>query len=107
MKEIILVMTNLPDQATARLVAQKLLESRLVACANILASCTSLYHWQGNIEQADEVPLLLKTTRDAYPALEKLLRELHPYELPEIIAVPVVAGLAEYLGWVEKEACSG
>lgn len=106
MSEVLLVLTNLPDQARARFVAQKLLESRVVACANILAACTSLYHWQGKLEQAEEVPLLLKTTRAAYPALEKLLRELHPYELPEIIAVPVVAGLAEYLGWVEDAVIS-
>jgi periplasmic divalent cation tolerance protein len=70
---------------------------------NQLAPCTSTYRWRGNIETATEVPLLIKTTRDAYPRLEQLIRATHPYELPEIIAVPVKAGLPAYLDWISLE----
>jgi len=70
---------------------------------NIMAECTSIYRWQGKIEFADEIPLLIKTTRLNYPKLESLLRSKHPYELPEIIALSVSAGLPEYLNWVVQE----
>ena len=70
---------------------------------NQLAPCTSTYRWKDNIETATEVPLLIKTTQAAYPQLEKLIREAHPYELPEIIAVLVTAGLPAYLDWVGME----
>lgn len=103
MSDILLVITNLPDAPSAEKLARLLVESRAAACVNQLASCTSTYHWQGKIESASEVPLLIKTTRSAYPRLEKLIREVHPYELPEIIAVPVDAGLPSYLGWVRDE----
>jgi periplasmic divalent cation tolerance protein len=69
----------------------------------VLPACTSFYRWQGKLERADEIPLLIKTTRAAYPRLENSLRKLHPYELPEIIALPVSAGLPEYLNWVAQE----
>jgi periplasmic divalent cation tolerance protein len=83
--------------------AQELISRRVAACVNILPSCRSVYRWQGIVEYADEVPLLIKTTHSAYPRLEQLIRELHPYELPEIVAIPVVAGLAGYLDWVAQE----
>jgi len=104
MNEILLVLTNLPDATSAARLAQHLIEERAAACVNQLASCTSTYRWQGNVESATEVPLLIKTTRAAYPRLEKLIREVHPYELPEIIAVPVTAGLPAYLNWIGNEA---
>jgi len=103
MNDILLVITNLPDAQAAGQLAQRLIEERAAACVNQLASCTSTYRWQGKIEIATEVPLLIKTTRAAYPRLEQLIRTLHPYELPEIIAVPVIAGLPAYLGWVGRE----
>jgi len=103
MNNILLVITNLPDAQSAAQLAQRLVEARAAACVNQLAPCTSTYRWQGKIETATEVPLLIKTTRDAYPRLEKLIREAHPYELPEIIAVTVDAGLPAYLGWVSNE----
>lgn len=103
MKEILLIITNLPDTDSADRLARQLVESRAAACVNRLAPCSSIYRWQGNIETATEVPLLIKTARDAYPRLESLIRELHPYELPEIIAVPVETGLPGYLAWVEAE----
>lgn len=103
MNEVLLVITNLPDRAVAERIATSLVTENLAACVNILAECTSIYRWQGKIEHAGEVPMLIKTTRSVYPRLEGALRKLHPYELPEIIALPVSAGLPEYLSWVATE----
>ena len=106
MDEVLLVLTNLPDRDSAQRIAHSLIESRAAACVNILAECTSVYRWQDKIENAGEVPLLIKTTRAAYPRVEELIRSQHPYELPEIIAVSVVAGLPSYLQWVKQEILS-
>lgn len=103
MDEILLVITHLPDRASAQRLAHAAIESRAAACVNILAPCTSIYRWQGKVETAEEVPLLIKTTREAYSRLETLVRKHHPYELPEIIAVSVNGGLPDYLQWVDKE----
>jgi len=73
------------------------------ACVNVLAPCRSVYRWEGRIETAEEVPLLVKTTAARYPELEQLIKGRHPYELPEIIAVPLSAGLPAYLAWVAAE----
>ena len=82
-------------------------ERRAAACVNILADCTSVYRWQDQLEEASEVPVLVKTTEAAYPALEQVIRDLHPYELPEIVAVPLSRGLPAYLDWVIAETRSG
>jgi len=100
---VIAVLTNLPDSESAFNLARSLVQLRLAACANVLAPATSFYRWEGREEQAVEYPVLIKSTRDAYPRLEQAIRERHPYELPEIIAWPVDAGLPEYLAWVERE----
>lgn len=100
---VLLVLTNLPDHDSATALAAALVEARLVACANVLAPCTSVYRWQGVIETASEVPVLMKTTRARYPELEAAIRARHPYELPEIVAVPVEHGLPAYLDWVAVE----
>lgn len=99
----LLVLTNLPDLAGAQMLARKLVEQRLVACANILPAVKSLYCWQGKIEEADEVSLFLKTTEARYAELEAALQAAHPYALPEIIALPIVAGLPAYLAWMAAE----
>lgn len=101
--DTMLVLTNLPDRVSAERLARSLIEARLAACINILAPCRSVYRWKGAVEQAEEHPLLIKTTRDRYAALEAAVRREHPYELPEIIAVPLTAGFAAYLDWVEAE----
>ena len=101
--ETLLVLTTLPGREAALKLARALVEKRLAACVNILSGCTSIYRWQDNVEQAEEVPLLIKTRAGRYAELEAAIRSLHPYELPEIIAVPVVQGLADYLGWVAEE----
>ncbi|MBS3935048.1 MAG: divalent-cation tolerance protein CutA [Sulfuritalea sp.] len=99
----LLVITNLPDQDSARALAGVLVEARLAACVNILAPCRSVYRWQGKTEHAEEVPLLIKTTAARYAALEAAIRARHPYELPEIVAVPIDRGLPDYLAWVIAE----
>jgi len=98
--DALLVITTLPDAASAETLATTLVEEGLAACANILAPCQSVYRWQGQTERAAEVPLLIKTTATRYAALEAALRSRHPYELPEIVAVPIERGLPAYLAWI-------
>ena len=101
--ETLLVLTNLPDSETAHAIAEHLVSARLAACVNILAPCRSVYRWDGRIEAATEVPMLIKTKLECYAALEAAIREKHPYELPEIIAVRIDRGLPAYLAWLEAE----
>jgi periplasmic divalent cation tolerance protein len=101
--ETILVISNLPDRDSAESLARLLIEQRLAACVNVMAPCTSVYRWQGEVETAAEVPVFMKTTRERYAALEAAIRSHHPYELPEIIAVPLTSGLPAYLSWVAAE----
>ena len=103
MAEPLLVLTNCPDEAIADRIALVLVEQALAACVNRLAPVSSIYRWQGNVERAVEVPLLIKTTRERYADVEQAIRHLHPYEVPEIVALPIVAGHAAYLRWIEAE----
>lgn len=99
----ILVISTLPDREHAEKLARALIDQKLAACVNILPAATSVYRWQGKVETASETIVLIKTTMARYPALESAIKTQHPYELPEIIAVPLVAGLPAYLAWVETE----
>jgi periplasmic divalent cation tolerance protein len=99
---LFLILSTLPDRETAVQIAKSLVEQGLAACVNLLPQVTSIYEWQGKLEQSDEILLLIKTTKQNYPAVESVLRAKHPYELPEILAVPVEQGLAGYLDWVER-----
>lgn len=99
----LLVLTNLPDRAVAERLAEMLIEKRVAACVNILAPCRSVYRWQGAVQREEEHPLLIKTTTESYGALEAAIRAGHPYDLPEIIAIPVERGLPAYLEWVAAE----
>src|SRR6202521_6235636 len=99
----LLVLTNLPARATAERIAELLIEKQLAACVNILAPCRSVYRWKGAVQHDEEHPMLIKTPAERYPALEQALRAAHPYELPEIIAVPIERGLPAYLQWVAAE----
>lgn len=102
----LVVLTNVPDRAAAERLARTLVDQHLAACVNLLAPCRSFYRWEGAVQQDEEFPLLIKTTRARYPALETAIREAHPAELPEIIAVPVEVGLPAYLEWVDAETRS-
>ena len=99
----LLVLTNLPDRAIAEQLADMLVEKQFAACVNILAPCRSVYRWKGAVQRDEEHPMLIKTTRARYAALEQALRAAHPYELPEIVAVPIERGLPAYLDWVAAE----
>ena len=99
----ILILTQMPDRASAQSLARSLVESRLAACVSIGAPVESLYHWRGQIETAEEVPVAVKTRAERYAAVEAAIREQHPYELPEILAVPAVHGLGPYLDWIAGE----
>ena len=102
----LLVFTNLPERAAAERLAETLIGKQLAACVNILAPCRSVYRWKGSVQHDVEHPMLIKTTRERYAALEHELRAGHPYELPEIIAVPIERGLPAYLDWVAAETKS-
>jgi periplasmic divalent cation tolerance protein len=96
------VTTTVPTRADAERIAAALVEARLAACVQITGPIASVYRWQGAVEQATEWYCHCKTTRARYPALEARLRQLHPYEIPEIIAVPIVSALPAYLAWIEE-----
>src|SRR5690349_22130146 len=102
----LLVLTNLPDRAAAERLADRVVESKLAACVNILAPCRSVYRWKDAVQHDEEHPMLIKTTQERYKALEQALRQGHPYELPEIIAVPIERGLPAYLEWVAAQTKS-
>ena len=99
----ILVLTSLPDRETAVALARSLVTGRLAACVNVGAPVESMYHWRGQIETANEVPVTIKTRRELYQAVEAAITAAHPYELPEVLAVPVSHGLHRYLDWIAEQ----
>ena len=101
---VLLCFNTCPDPATAERLATLLVEERLAACVQVLPGLRSVYRWQGKVEAAAEVLLLVKTSAEAYPALQERLRQLHPYELPELLAVEAASGLPEYLQWLAAES---
>lgn len=103
MADAIFVLTTVADRAAAETLAQTLLARRLAACVNVGAPVESLYHWRGRIETGQELPLTIKTRASLYAQVEATIRELHSYELPEIVAVPISDGYAPYIGWLHEE----
>ena len=99
----ILVMTHVPDRVCADRLAKTLIDRRLAACVNIGAPVESMYHWRGQIETGTELPVAIKTRRALYSDVESAIRSVHPYELPEVIAVPIVDGDPGYLDWIAAE----
>ena len=97
-----IVLTACPDSANAERLARILVEEGLAACVSILPPMQSIYRWKGNTESATEQLLVIKSSVAHFPAIRDRLRSLHPYELPEIIAVPIADGLPEYLAWLNK-----
>lgn len=98
---VLLVLCTCPDAASGERIARALVEERLAACVNRVPGLTSVYRWQDAVESAPEELLLIKTTRAAFPALQARLLALHPYALPEVIALPIDSGHAPYLDWVQ------
>ncbi|MCC7328250.1 MAG: divalent-cation tolerance protein CutA [Burkholderiales bacterium] len=103
---VILVLTSMPDRDAAMELARKLLAGRLAACVTIGAPVDSMYHWRGQIETAREVVVVVKTREKCYPRVEVAIAAAHPYEIPEIVAVPVMHGFAPYLEWITGETLS-
>ena len=103
MATTIQVSTTTERETDAQTIARALTENRLAACVQIIGPITSTYRWQGEIETAEEWLCLIKSRRDLYEALEEVIREVHPYDVPEILAVPVVAGSEDYLDWLNGE----
>lgn len=106
-EQVLIAMTNVPDAATARTIARALVDTHLAACVNILPGVQSIYRWQGAVEEATELTLLVKTTRRQYPRLQQALLAAHPYDLPEVIAWPLTDGHPAYLHWVATETAPG
>ena len=103
MTEAILVITNFPDKESASTLGQMLIDEQLAACVNIMGTCTSIYRWQDITESADEIPVFIKTQQKHYKQVEELINSVHPYELPEVIIVPISGGLPAYLQWIIEE----
>lgn len=99
----LLVISTFPNKEEANSMASRLLEKRLVACAQIQAEMLSIYRWQGDIEQANEVALHLKTTDNCWPEIEREIKDNHSYEVPEIIAIPIVTISADYAAWLNEQ----
>ncbi len=97
-----IVLNTCPDEETAREIASLLIEQQLAACVNIIPAIESVYRWQDKVEFATEYLLIIKTQSDCYTELENTIQTLHPYELPEIVAVPIEAGLPAYLDWINN-----
>ncbi len=100
--DVVLVLTTVASPDLGEAMARALVEARLAACVNVLPPMTSVYRWKGAVERDTEYQLVIKTTRDRVPAIETRVRELHTYELPEFVVVPVVDGSAAYLQWVRE-----
>jgi periplasmic divalent cation tolerance protein len=101
-EEYLIVFTTCPDTETAEGIARFVVEEKLAACVTILPQARSVYRWQGALESSDECMLVIKTHANRYAALERALKARHPYELPEVIAVPIVRGLTLYLSWIHQ-----
>lgn len=101
--EYVVVLTTLETRDHARALVRRLVEERLVACGTIVTGTTSIYRWEGQVTEAEEAVVLMKTPRERWAALASAIGRHHPYEVPELLAIPVEAGLESYLKWVKSE----
>lgn len=106
MDEYLLVISTVPDEEEGKTIAQKIVEERLAACVNVLPAVQSFYWWEGQISNDEEFLLLIKTQARLFPRLEERIKILHPYQVPEIIALPILTGSREYLGWIKQNTQS-
>src|SRR5215813_7627727 len=107
MEPILLVFTNAPDREAAQELADGLVSARLAACVNVLTECTSVYRWKGAVETACEIPMLIKTRAALFAEVKAFIVEHHPYEVPEVIALPVAEGSSSYLEWLVEQTLGG
>ena len=103
MKDYVQVVTRIETETDAQTIARAVVEQRLAGCAQIVGPITSVFWWQGQIDMAEEWLCVIKSRRDLYAALEQAIIAVHPYDVPEILAIPVAAGSKEYLEWLDSE----
>ena len=103
MNHVLVVMCTCPDTDTAERLASGLVENRFAACVNILPEIRSIYRWENEVQQDSEALMVIKTSRSAYPGLENWLMDHHPYDVPEVLALPIEKGAGQYLDWVDRE----
>jgi len=101
-EQYLIILNTCPDKESAERIAKTLVEKRLAACVNIIPGLTSVYHWQDQIESSEECLLVIKSIQNAYKAVEQAILDIHPYELPEVIAVPLSTGFAPYIAWISS-----
>ncbi len=106
MNTFCLILTTAPDEETARNLAKSLVESRKAACVTTSPPCESRYWWEGKIAEDKEYVLLIKTRKDLFDGVEAMIRELHPYDVPEVVAIDIVRGSEAYFGWIDRETRS-
>src|ERR1035437_2891905 len=107
MTDKIVVLTTCAVESDAQCMARALVDGRLAACVNVVPGVRSFYHWKGKTESSEEYLLIVKTSRDLFGALRAEMEKLHPYELPELLEIPVVAGSEDYLGWLHSNLRGG
>ncbi len=100
--EHIVIFITVPSLDIGKQIAEKLIKEKLAACVNITSKVNSIYFWQGNIEKDDEFLLIIKSRKDRFEKLEKAVKNLHPYSVPEIIAMPIILGSGDYLNWINE-----
>lgn len=100
---VVAVLSTAPDPTVAESLAARVVEERLAACANLVPGVTSIYRWEGELRRDSEVLVVFKTTAAAFPSLRARILELHPYDVPEVLALPVPDGADDYLSWVRRE----
>ena len=103
MEESCLILTTVPDEQTAKNLARNLVENRLAACVTVSSPGDSIYRWEGKLTEDRELVLSIKTRASLFPSVEARINELHPYSVPELIALPIVRGSKPYLDWLSKE----
>ena len=100
---VVLLFTNAPDEAVAERIAQAVVQAKLAACVNVGAAMRSVYRWEGEVESASEIPMWIKTTASRQDELMRAIAALHPYDVPEMLVLPINQGLPAYLDWVRQE----
>ncbi|HIP34606.1 MAG TPA: divalent-cation tolerance protein CutA [Methanothermococcus okinawensis] len=100
--EYIIVFITVPNLEVGEKIGNTLVEKKLAACVNIIPEIKSVYFWKGNVENDNEHLLIIKTRKDKFKSLEKKIKEIHPYEVPEIVAIPIVLGSTDYLNWIDE-----
>lgn len=101
--EAILILTSFPEEKDALKLAKQLIDQHIAACVHVGSQLTSIYHWKGKTETAIEISVVIKTSSARYAEVERTIKAMHPYELPEIIAVPIIKGFPAYLQWIADE----